>query len=64
MNFFEEISKILTDRGIYDDIEQHVYINTQKGINIDGYCWNDIEKVLSGIIVKYSDDVELVTISQ
>lgn len=63
-NFFEEISKILMDRGIYDDIEQHVYINTQKGINIDGYCWNDIEKVLSGIIVKYSDDVELVTISQ
>jgi hypothetical protein len=63
-NFFEDVSELLMDRGIYDDIEPKQYRNTNKGIFIHGYSWNDVEKILSGVIVKFSNNDEIVTISQ
>ncbi len=63
-NFFNEVAQILMDRGIYDDIEPKDYKNPTKGIFIHGYSWNDVEKILSGIIVKFSNDEDICTISQ
>ena len=63
-NFFEDVSELLMDRGLYDDIEPKQYRNTNKGIFIHGYSWNDVEKILSGVIVKFSNNEEIVTISQ
>ena len=63
-NFFEEVSQLLMDKGLYDDIEPKQYRNTNKGIFIHGYSWNEVEKILSGVIVKFSNNEEILTISQ
>lgn len=63
-NFFEEISQLLMDRGLYDDIEPKQYRNSNEDIFIHGFSWNQVEKILSGVIVKFSNDKEIKTISQ
>jgi len=64
-SFFDLMVEILNGAGFLDDSEFAPYRDTSKGIRIDGYCWNELERVFCGIIVDLSDDKdELSTISK
>lgn len=64
-SFFDLVVDILSGAGFLDDSEFSPYRDTPKGIRIDGYCWNELERVFCGIIVDLSDDKdELSTISK
>ena len=54
--FFEEVSELLQNAGILDNIEYAPYRNSNKGMRLDGYSWNELEKTISIIIVHYSGD--------
>ena len=62
--FFDDMSEILCEAGQYDDIQKDPYINSRKGIRIDGWNWNKTERILSAVITKFSNDEDLVTISK
>ena len=62
--FFEDMSELLCEAGVYDDIQNDSYVNSRKGIRIDGWNWNKTERILSAVITKFSNDEELVTISK
>ncbi len=34
--FFDDITELLCEAGVYDDIQKDTYINSRKGIRIDG----------------------------
>jgi hypothetical protein len=62
--FFDDMSELLCEAGVYDDIQKDTYINSRKGIRIDGWNWNKTERMLSAVITKFSNDEDLVTISK
>ena len=62
--FFDDMSALLCEAGVYDDIQKDPYINSRKGIRIDGWNWNKTERILSAVITKFSNDQDLVTISK
>ena len=62
--FFDDMSELLCEAGVYDDIQIDRYINSRKGIRIDGWNWNKTERILSAVITKFSNDEELFTISK
>ena len=62
--FFDDISELLCEAGVYDDIQKDSYVNSRKGIRIDGWNWNKTERILSAVITRFSNDKELVTISK
>ena len=35
--FFDDMSELLCEAGVYDDIQKDAYINSRKGIRIDGW---------------------------
>ena len=45
--FFDDMSELLCEAGVYDDIQKDPYINSRKGIRIDGWNWNKTERILS-----------------
>lgn len=63
-NFFEYTADLLSEAGIYDNIEQNDFKDSHRGMKIDGFNWNSLEKILSGIIVDFSGDYELNSISK
>lgn len=64
-SFFDLVVEMLNGAGFLDDSEFAPYRDTPKGVRIDGYCWNELERVFCGIIVDLSDDKdELSTISK
>ena len=62
--FFDDMSELLCEAGVYDDIQKDPYINSRRGIRIDGWNWNKTERILSAVITKFSNDEELVKISK
>ncbi len=62
--FFDDMSELLCEAGVYDDIQKDPYVNSRKGIRIDGWNWNKTERILSAVITKFSNDEDLVTISK
>ena len=63
-SFFEYVEKLLSDAGIYENIQKGYYGNDNLGIRIDGYNWNPLEKILSAFIIRFSGTEEKVSISQ
>lgn len=63
-NFIEYASELLSDAGIYDNIESNHFKDVNRGIRIDGFNWNPLERILSGIIVNFSGDPTLGSISK
>ena len=63
-NFINIITELLSDAGIYEDIEIKQYRHDRRGIKLDGYNWNPLEKILSIFVIKFSNIDELVTINQ
>ncbi|MDA8898950.1 AIPR family protein [Porticoccaceae bacterium] len=57
-SFFTVVTEKLSEAGILDNVEYCPYKNTQKGIRIDGYCWNELERTLCGIVTHLSSGPE------
>ena len=63
--FVQYATELLMNREIYDDIDIGLmYRNTNKAMVIHGYSYNETEKVLSGLVVRFSDTNDLETMSQ
>ena len=52
--FLEYISPIISDAFSLDNIELQQYRNKSKGMRIDGFSYNPIDKTLWGLVVKFS----------
>ena len=59
-SFFENISDLLSGAGVLDNVEYCPYRNTTRGMRIDGYSWNALEKTLCGIIVNFTNEPDVV----
>ena len=57
-SFFEVAVTRLGEAGFLDNAEHSLYKNTQKGLRIDGYGWNELERTLCLIVVHVSADAE------
>ena len=58
--FFEYAHEMLGDAGVLDNIEYCPYVNSRLGIKIDGYSWNELEKVINIICIDYTNERDLV----
>ncbi|AEE24897.1 Abortive phage infection [Glaciecola sp. 4H-3-7+YE-5] len=66
-SFFEHVSEMLSEAGILDDVQYSPYRNTYKGMKLDGFSWNALEKTICGIIVNFTnepDHIDTLTNSQ
>lgn len=59
-SFFEYVSELLSEAGILDDVEYCPYRNRHKGMRLDGYSWNSLEKTISGIIVNFTNESDVI----
>jgi len=59
-SFFEYVSELLGSEGRMDNIEYSPYRNTTKGIRIDGYSWNPLEKTMCGIVVNFTNEEDVI----
>lgn len=59
-SYFEYVSDLLSSAGILDNVEYCPFKNTRKGIRIDGYSWNALERTICGIIVDFTSEVDLI----
>lgn len=57
-SFFTVVTERLSEAGILDNVEYCPYKNTQKGIRLDGYCWNELERTVCGIVTHLSSGPE------
>ena len=55
-SFFDFVSELLSNAGILDNVEYCPYVNSRAGIKIDGYSWNELEKVISIICIDFTND--------
>tara|TARA_B100000780_G_C21126501_1_gene457266 strand:- start:104 stop:2248 length:2145 start_codon:yes stop_codon:yes gene_type:complete len=55
-NFIDYAAELLSGAGIYDNIEPKDFKDINRGIKIDGFNWNPLERILSGIIVNFSGE--------
>lgn len=66
-SYFEYVSDLLSNAGILDNVQYCPYRNTRKGLRIDGYSWNALERTICGIVVNFTNDsdfIETLTNSQ
>ena len=59
-SFFEYVSELLGDAGILDNVEYCPYRNSSRGIRIDGYSWNPLEKTICGLIVNFTNESDVI----
>lgn len=59
-SYFVYVSDMLSNAGILDNVEYCPFRNTRKGMRIDGYSWNALEKTLCCIIVNFTNDPEAI----
>jgi hypothetical protein len=59
-SYFEYVSDLLSSAGILDNVEYCPYRNTKKGIRIDGYSWNALERTICGIVVNFTNEPDVV----
>lgn len=57
-SFFEIATDQLSEVGVLDDVEVCFYRDSQRGIRLDGYSWNDLESTLCLIVTHFSGDSE------
>ena len=59
-SFFEYVSELLAGAGILENVEYCPYRNSSKGMKIDGYSWNPLEKTICGIIVNFTNELDVI----
>lgn len=57
-SFFEVAAEQLSEAGVLDDVETCFYRDSQRGIRLDGYSWNDLESTLCLVVTQFSGDPE------
>ena len=62
--FFNDSTFLLSESGILDDVEYSDYRNTRRGIRIDGFNWNPLERVISAIVIEYDENEEIRSLSR
>jgi len=55
-SFFEHVSDMLSEAGVLEDVQYCPYRNRIKGMRLDGYSWNALEKTICGIIVNFTNE--------
>ena len=65
-NFFEEVSSLLIEAGIYDIFNKSdaPCLIPNKGMRVDAVSWNPLEKIISAVVVDFSNSDEVISISQ
>lgn len=59
-SYFEYVSEMLSNAGNLDNPEYLPFRNSRKGMRIDGYSWNALEKTLCCIIVNFTNDPDVI----
>jgi len=59
-SYFTYVSDLLSNAGILDNVEYTPFNQTKKGIRIDGYSWNALERTICGIVVNFTNEPEVV----
>ena len=59
-SYFEYVSELLAEAGILDNVEYCPYRNTRKGVRIDGYSWNALERTICGIVVNFTNEPDVI----
>ncbi len=59
-SYFEYVSDMLSNAGILDNVQYCPYRNTRKGMRIDGYSWNALERTICGIVVNFTNEHDLI----
>ena len=59
-SFFEYVGNLLSETGILDNVEYCPYRNSNRGIKIDGYSWNPLEKTISGIVINFTNEQDVI----
>tara|TARA_B110000114_G_scaffold170289_1_gene194964 strand:+ start:425 stop:2542 length:2118 start_codon:yes stop_codon:yes gene_type:complete len=59
-SFFEYVSELLGSAGLLENIEYCPYRNSKRGIRLDGYSWNPLEKTISGLIVNFTNQADVI----
>lgn len=59
-SYFEYVSDLLSNAGILDNVQYCPYRNTRKGLRIDGYSWNALERTICGIVVNFTNEPDLI----
>ena len=54
--FFQKVTAMLAEVGAVDNIEYSPFQRTRKGIRIDGWSWNELEKAIYGVIVTWTNE--------
>lgn len=63
--FFKVSTDMMSEAGILDNVAPAAYRNSSKGMKVDGYSWNELERTLTGIVVSYDGDEDYIgTISR
>ena len=53
-SFFSIVTEQLSEAGVLDDVVACFYVDSQKGIRIDGFSWNPLESTFCAVVTKYS----------
>ena len=59
-SYFEYVSDLLSDAGILDNVQYCPYRNSRRGMRIDGYSWNALERTICGIVVNFTNEPDVV----
>lgn len=59
-SYFEYVSELLSDAGILDNVEYCPYQNSSRGVRIDGYSWNELERTICGIVVNFTNEQDVI----
>ena len=52
---FNLTSELLGEAGVLDDIEYHPFKNKRKGLRMDGFSYNELERSINIIVIKYTN---------
>lgn len=59
-SFFGYVSDLLSSAGILDNVEYCPYRNSNRGMKIDGYSWNALEKTICGIVTNFTNEIDVI----
>jgi hypothetical protein len=54
--FFFTVTESLSDAGIIDNVEYSSFKNSARGMKVDGFSWNELERSFSVIYIDYDID--------
>ena len=56
--FLNKVAEDLIDAGTLDNFEPFSFRDSRRGLQVDGYCWNELEKTLTVLVARLSEDPE------